>query len=89
MIHSKASRAPQDEGRSTSKKKELLYKNQILPSQLMCKDMGSGEKSSSWDFGEQCGEKKKERGRRAQLSRPRLSALFGGRAAGRLVISHI
>lgn len=67
------------------KKKELLYKNQILPSQLMCKDRkGREQKNSSWDFGEQCGEKK-ERGRKmSTVESPVVVSPFLGEGSGKV-----
>jgi len=63
VIHSQAPSAPRDAGRGTNgekKKRELFYKTQ-----LMCNDRkGWGEKSSSQDFGEQCGVKKRKKGRK-------------------------
>lgn len=65
-------------GRSTNKN-ELLHKPQIIPSQLMCKDgAGRGRKAAAGISENNVGRKKKEGGRRARLSRPRLSAPFGG-----------
>lgn len=65
MGHSKALRDPLDWGRSTNKPKEPLYKTQILPSQLMCKDRKGkrGRNAAAGIVENNVGRKKKERGR--------------------------
>lgn len=75
-------------GRSTNgkkkKKKELLYKPQILPSQLMCKDRkGEGGKAAAGISENNMGSKKREGGRRVRLS-PVVVSPFRGEVVGKV-----